>query len=106
MWQKKYLPKSIKTDFERGIRKAVLRKKMVDPRELLTGSIVKLFKDEITDNPLEIILPVPNSTQPVILMKVKLKDVATCKLSCWGLSDPNIHFYVDWLSSLQKDLFK
>ena len=27
---------------------------MVDPSELLTGSIVKLFKDEITDNPLEI----------------------------------------------------
>ena len=59
MWQKKYLPKSIKTDFETGIRKAVLRKKMVDPSELLTGSMVKLFKDEITGNPLEIIFADP-----------------------------------------------
>lgn len=32
---------------------------MVDPSELLTGSIVKLFKDEITDNPLEIIFADP-----------------------------------------------
>ena len=51
--------KRITTDFERGIIKVILRKKLVDPSELLTGSIVKLFKGEITDNSLEIIFTDP-----------------------------------------------
>ena len=57
--RKSIYQKSINTDFERGIRKVALRKKMVDPSELLTGSMVKLFKDEITGNPLEIIFADP-----------------------------------------------